>query len=120
MLVKQQTFQFMVVKRRWYHKFFNKFWDRDKLTTLAKINVPCEVFLDKKGTVQLAPNVSNIDADDCPKNWEERFEEWIEEFPLDPSAPQAHFQTEEEYDQAYEKYRDQRERDAFQAGFGHE
>ncbi len=122
MFVKQQTFEFMVVKKRWYHKLFNfdKSWAKDKVTTLSKINIPCEIFLDRKGIVQAVPSVAYIVAEDCLNGWEEHWEEWIEENPNDPSNPQAHFQTEEEYDQAYEKYRDQREKDAFRAGFDHD
>lgn len=54
---------------------------------------------------------------DGNKDWEESFIDFLEEFPFDASAPAEHFQTEQEFDQALEKYRDEREREAFRAGF---
>lgn len=47
------------------------------------------------------------------------FYEWLEENPLDPSKPQEHFQTEEEYEIAYEKYRDKREFEIWSASKEH-
>lgn len=59
-------------------------------------------------------NLIFIDGD---KTWEESFIEYMEEFPFDPSAPAEHFMTEQEFDESLEKYRNERERDAFRAGF---
>ena len=54
---------------------------------------------------------------DGNRDWEDSFADYMEEFPFDPSAPAEHFQTEREFDESMEKYRDEREREAFRAGF---
>lgn len=54
---------------------------------------------------------------DGDKDWEDSFADFLEEFPFDGSAPAEHFQTEQEFEQALGKYRDERERESFRAGF---
>lgn len=99
-------------------------WPTKDQNTVAELEIILDKLKSAMGRIKSTKWNFGVDTSrrnllfiDGEKDWEDGFIDWYEAFPVDPSSAAQHFQTEEEFTQAYESYRDRREQEAYRAGF---